>query len=68
MTAAYPESAPSIRAKGLDPDETRAGLNLCTRGQMSEMYLLRLFALLTMGCMIGLAILTAFMNTPPRRR
>jgi hypothetical protein len=32
------------------------------------MYVLRLFALLTMGCMIGLAIMTALMNTPPRNR
>ena len=34
---------------------------------MSEMYVLRLYALMTMAFTIGLAIVTAFMNTPRNR-
>jgi len=32
------------------------------------MFVLRLYALMTMACTIGLAILTVFMNTPPGNR
>jgi hypothetical protein len=32
------------------------------------MFVLRLYALLTMACMIGLAIVAAFMNTPTGKR
>lgn len=44
------------------------GLNLGTRGQVREMSVLRLYALLTIGFTVGLAIMTVFMNTPPRDR
>jgi hypothetical protein len=46
----------------------QSGLNLAVRGQTSGMFVLRLFALMTMAFTIGLAIVTAFMNTPPRSR
>ena len=48
--------------------QTGDGLNLGTRGQVREMSVLRLYALLTIGFTVGLAIMTAFMNTPPRNR
>jgi hypothetical protein len=35
---------------------------------MSDMSVLRLYALLTMASMIGLLIVAAFMNTPTRKR
>lgn len=52
----------------LAPRVGEDGLNLGSRGQVSEMSVLRTYVVLTMACTIGLAIVTAFMNTPPRNR
>ena len=65
-----PTAGPMARLGDAGQTRRRAedGLNLGTRGQVSEMSVLRLYALLTIGFTVGLAIMTAFMNTPPRNR
>ena len=41
------------------------GLKLAIRGQDRQMFMLRLFALLTVACMTWLGIVAAFMNRRP---
>jgi hypothetical protein len=46
--------------------DRRDGFNLSVSGEVNGMFVLRVYAYVTAGITVGLAMMAAFMNTPRR--